>query len=122
MSYFTDNAKDAFLTYIRSRLTGLYVCSQEPATYTEAISTYALGSKASPLCEALGDYPGGRQFRVNEINDGTVTTTGSASHMALVDSTGPELLATEELLTTQTIIMGEPFSVAEFYVRSPDAA
>jgi len=42
--------------------------------------------------------------------------------MALVDSTGPELLATEELLTTQTIIMGEPFSVAEFYVRSPDAA
>lgn len=120
MSFITDNAKDAFLTYIRSRITALFICSQEPATYTEGSSTYALGTKASPSVGAIGDYAGGRQFQRDAITDGSVNSTGTATHECLVDGSGSELLTARALTSSQSVTSGNTFSLTAAVVQVPD--
>lgn len=43
--YINDNVLDNGLTQLKSQASDIYICSQEPATFTQASSTYALGRK-----------------------------------------------------------------------------
>ena len=120
MPYVTDSAPDAYLGYIRTNTDRLFLCSQEPSTYTEAVTTYALGYKSGPTLGAIGDRaPDGRKFTVEAITDGGNTSNGTATHWALVDDTD-ELLAANELDASQVITAGNPFTTAAFDVGVPD--
>lgn len=64
----------------------IHVCSQEPANFTEATSTYSLGKadvSGSDFTEGDGDVSG------RKLTIGAITVTGSGdgtgTHLALVD-------------------------------------
>lgn len=120
MPFIPDAAYDALLNYIQDNVTTLYICSQEPANYTEASSTYKLGTKTSPtVAEPSDRSPNGREIIVSAISDGSVDATGTASHWALCS--GSVLYATNDLAATQGVTSGNTFSLTQFEVGVPDA-
>jgi hypothetical protein len=122
MALISDNALDAALAYIRDNTTHLYICSAEPTTYTEATSTYDLGSKAAPTIAVPSNRTGGgRRILISAITDGSVSATGTASHFALVDTGSSELLVAEALGGTLAVESGGTFTLTQFEVGIPDA-
>lgn len=121
MSYLTDNALDGGLDYLTTNGNRLDVCSQEPATYTEATSTYTLGNKtaASVGAAAAGDVSG-RKVTVAAVTDGTVSGSGTASHWALSYTTGTELLAANSLSASQSVTSGNTWTLPAFDIEFPD--
>lgn len=107
---------DAALTKLDTEANALHVCSQEPADYTEATSTYTLGNKATPSVGAPADTTGGRKVTVAAITDGTATATGTATHWALVDTVNSRLLATGALSASQGITSGNTLTLDAFDV------
>lgn len=123
MAYMDDGSLDALLSDIKSNYETEYICSAEPATYTEASSTYALGSKASPATGVIGDRTGGgRKFTVSAISDGSVSADGTASHYAGVDATATTLKVAEALSATQVVSNGNTYTLTAHDIGIPDAA
>lgn len=119
MPYMIDAAYDAALNYVQDNATSLHICSQEPATLAEAITTYSLGEKTTPTISEPGDRTGGgRKCTVSAITDGVVDGTDDASHWALVS--GTELLAANALDATQGVTSGNPFTLPAFDFGVPD--
>jgi len=122
MPFITDNALDALLNYIDTNAESLHICSTEPTTYTEAITTYSLGEKTSLTVNAPSDRGGGgRECVVPAITDGAVDATGTADFWAIVDVTGTELLATGDLSAPQAVTNGNTFTLTAFAIGVPDA-
>lgn len=122
-----DDILDAALQAIKDIATAtnldLHICSQEPTTYTEAVTTYSLGDKNDVAMGTIGaGTPSGRQVPVTAITDGDVTATGTASHWALVDTNTSRLIATESLSSSQAVTSGNTFTLAEFDIVLPDPA
>lgn len=121
MSYLNDDILDAALDVIDTDTENLYICSQEPTTYTQAQTTYKLGTKATPAIVAPADRSGGgREVVISAITDGTVDATGTASHWALTDNSASKLLATGSLSSSQAVTSGNDFTLAEFSIGIPD--
>jgi hypothetical protein len=121
MAFLNDAVLDAALDEIIDNVTTLYICSAEPATYAEASSTYALGSKASPTVGTKANgSPSGRQCTVSAISDGSVSDTGTATHWAL--TSGTVLYAAEELSSSQAVTEGNDFTLTSFTITIPDPA
>ena len=96
---------DAALNVLTNDCDAIHICSQTPTTYTEAVTTYTLGNKATPTVGAPADRGGGgREVTVSAITDGTVTATGTATHYAMVDVVGTRLLATGALSPSQAVV------------------
>lgn len=123
MPYINDVELDALLNSIQDNVETLHICSQEPLNYTEAATTYSLGSKATPtMAEPTDRGGGGRESVVSAISDGLVSADGDASHWALVkDSATARLLAAGALSAPETVTDGNPFTLTEFAVGVPDA-
>lgn len=122
MAFIRDGAFDLALADL-SLAENLYICSQEPTTFTEASSTYALGAKASPtIGAAQNGVSNGRRRTVAAITDGSVTGTGTATHWALTDDSGSILLATGALASSQSVTSGNTFSTSAFDVAIADAS
>lgn len=119
--YLPDAIIDGMLGYIRSRLTGLSVCSTQPTTYTEAYTTYALakqtGLTSTDLTLGNGDVSG-RKIAMAAKNGLSVTTTGTAAHVAWWGSTGSTLLLVTTC-TTQALTTGNTVNVPthDFEIR-----
>lgn len=94
--------------------TALHICSQEPETHTEATDTYSLGLMAEPDVSEPGSALGGRQVVIGAIVDGIVTTTGDASHWALVDD--ERLLAAGALADVSPVVADSQFTLSEFTI------
>lgn len=89
----SDTVLDAALNYIKNNADLMTACNAEPTTLTEAVTTYALADVAmsgTDFTVGEGDT-NGRKVAVGAKSDVTVDTTGTATHVALVDS-GTELL------------------------------
>lgn len=123
MASLNDRVYDNGLTVLDTEASHLYICSQEPTTYAQASSTYALGVKATPTVGAPGARtPNGRKVTVSAITDGTVSATGTATHYALVDSTNSRLLATAALSSSQAVTSGNTFTLTSFDIGIPAPA
>ncbi len=123
MSYLNDDILDTALAVIDTDTENLYICSQEPATYAEAQTTYKLGTKATPAIVAPADRsPNGREIVISAITDGAVGATGTATHWALTDNSASKLLAAGALSASQAVTSGNPFTLAAFAVGIPDPA
>ena len=117
-----DNVFDSGLDYLDTNGTRLDICSQEPATYAEATSTYSLGNKTGLNIGAPADRTGGgREVTVPSISDGSVTADGTASHWAITDGAA-ELLATGSLSASQGVTNGNTFTLTSFTIGIPDPA
>ena len=73
--------------------TELNVCSTEPTTRTEAVTTYSLADVVLTAGDGGGDYTiadgdtSGRKVTVAQQATITVDTSGTALHIALTDAT-----------------------------------
>jgi len=118
--YINSDVLDNGLSLIDTAGNKLVICSALPATYTEANATYALGSKASPTISApQARTPDGRKVTVSAITDGTVDATGTASHFAILDTTGSRLLAAQALASTQAVTSGNTFTLGAVDIGIP---
>ena len=99
------------------------ICSQEPTTYTEAITTYSLGNETTITVGAPQDRTGGgREVVVSAITAGTVDGTGTATHFSIVDVSATDLLATGSLSASQAVTSGNTFTLTSFTIGIPDPA
>jgi len=121
MAFIADYIFDLALAELDAATSTLYICSQEPVSYAEASSTYALGAKTSLSIGAPGDRtPTGRKVTVASFTDGSVTATGTATHWAITKS-GTTLMTTGALSASQAVTNGNTFSLAAFDIGIADA-
>ncbi len=119
MTKVADKVLDAALAEFTGA-TVLHICSAEPTSRAQAISL-SLGNKASPGINSVADSvsPAGRKRQVTAITDGAVTTTGTATHWALID--GTDLLATNTLSPSKDVADGGTFTLGAFDLVAQDA-
>lgn len=125
MPYLSDDILDAALDVLNNSADRIDICSQEPATYTEATSTYTLGNKDHGAAGSAFGNPqngdsSGRKVSSTAVTDGAVTGTGTATHWAVSDVTGTRLLAASSLSSSQAVTSGNSFSLGSFDVEFPD--
>ena len=120
--YINSDVLDAALNLIDTAGNKLVICSAMPATYTEANATYALGSKLTPtISTPEARSPNGRKVVVSAITDGAVETTGTASHFAILDTSGSRLLAAQALASAQSVTAGNAFTLGAVDIGIPAA-
>lgn len=121
MPFISDTALDALLTQV-ANATRMDICSTEPATYTEATSTYSKGNKTSiSIGAAANRTPNGRKRTVAAITGGTVSATATVAYWALVQVTGTVLWATGALASSQSVTSGNTWATAAFDIGVADA-
>ena len=89
-----NDVLDAALNYIKNNCDSMIACSAEPTTYTEAVTTYALADVAmtgTDFTVADGDVSG-RKVTVGAKSTVTVDSSGTFTHVALVDTGNTKLL------------------------------
>lgn len=123
MPFINDRVFDNGLSVLTTELTRVDICTQEPATYTEATSTYTKGNKTSVSVGSVGDRsPSGRKVTIAAITSGSVTGTGTVTHWAGTDPANSRLLATNSLSASQAVTNGNTFSLTATDIGIPDAA
>lgn len=100
---------------------GQQICSQEPATFTEATSTYKLGSNTPSAGSPGAGSPDGRQVTVAAVTSGSVSASGTATHHSLTKTTGSVLLAAKSLSASQAVTNGNTYSLTSYTIRIPAA-
>jgi hypothetical protein len=124
MAFLNTNVLDSGLSWAKSNADKIYICSAEPATYTAATSTNALGNKnfgggaVFPGAIAAGS-PSGRKITTAPVTDGSVTGNGTATHWAIVYSGGSALVAASSLAASQSVVSGNSFTLTGFDIRLP---
>ncbi len=119
--YIHPDVLDTGLQDLPADAENLYLCSQQPTTFAEAVS-YKLGTKAAPSISApQAGVPDGRQVTVSAITDGVVDAAGDANSYAIVDNSASKLLATGDLQTPQTLTPPNTFTLTSFTIRIPPA-
>lgn len=89
-----DLAMDALLDALVG--TQIHVCSAQPTTRTEAVTTYNLASGAidgTDYTKANGDTSG-RKTTIGAQSGLSITTSGTATHVAITDGTNLLLVTT----------------------------
>ena len=126
MAYLDDRVYDNGLGILDDEVNALHICTQLPATYTEAVTTYTCGSAtgaALPTVNAPSARSGGgREVVVAAVTDGAVSATTTATHVALVDTVNSRLLAARELATSQSVTNENPFTLTSFTIGIPGVA
>jgi hypothetical protein len=122
-----DAVLDAALKDIADNANKLFICSAEPANYTEASSTYLLASVDLTTGDGNGDYTiangdtSGRKLTVAAQSGITVTNTGTATHIALCDSVNSAV----KVVTTcnsQVVTSGNTINLQAFDYEINDPA
>jgi len=120
MASANDRVFDNGLTVPDTEVNRIVICSQAPTTFTEANVTYKLGHKDSPTISApAARAGGGREVTVSAISDGTVTATGTATHVAYLDTTNSRLLLEKALSASQAVTNGNPFTLTAHKIGIP---
>lgn len=121
MALLADYILDLALAELDTATATLYITNAEATTYTQASSTFKLGTKTSLSIGSPTDRsPNGRKVTVAAITDGVVDSTGTATHWAITKS-GTTLMATGALSSSQSVTAGNTFTLDAFDVGIPDA-
>ena len=124
MAFIGDRVFDFGLQVLGTECNMLTLCTQEPTTYTEARTTYKIADKTTPTITLPSDRVGGGRESVIEAitTGGQVTTNGTATHYALIDTATNRLLATNSLSSSIALTTTDNFTLTEFTVSIPDPA
>jgi len=119
-----DYALDNGLNAVKNLADKIYICTNDPLTFVDATSTYALGNKNFGAGGCFGapgaGSPNGRVIASTQITDGSITATGTAAKWAVVDSANSRLLANGSLAASQAVTAGNTFTLASFNIRLPN--
>lgn len=119
---------DSGLSYLDTNADKIYICSALPTTYTEAITTYALGNNnfgsagAAIGSPAAATTPTGRKVSTTTVSTGSVTATGTAAYWAVVASASTKLLAAGPLSAGVAVTNGQTFTLSSFAIQIPSGA
>jgi hypothetical protein len=102
-SLIADRVFDNGLTILDTEVNEVTLCSQAPTDYTGAHTTYKLGTKASPTVSAPTDGTTGRKVTLSAITDGALSAAGTATHIALSDTSNTRLLAVLPLASSVAV-------------------
>ncbi len=124
MKWCSDVILDEALNYIIDVTNKLCVCSTQPTTYTEAVTTYMLAEVSMTAADFDGPADGsisGRKIAVKEQVEMDITNSGDTQHIALVFTSGSELLYVTTCLV-RSILSGNKVTVPEWNIelRDPD--
>jgi hypothetical protein len=125
MPFLNDNTLDNGLAALKAAADRIYINSSEPATFTAASSTVALGNRTFtagsvyPGAIAAGS-PSGRRLTSVAVTDGTVTATGTATHNSVVSSGSSRLEVAQALAASQGVTSGNTFTLTAQDVRLPN--
>ncbi len=123
MASLADRVLDQGLNILDTEANKITITSQESTTYASANSTHALGASTSLNIGSPADRSGGgREVTVQAITDGSVSTSGTATHYAILDTNNSRLLATGSLASSQSVTSGNSFTLATFTIGIPDPA
>jgi hypothetical protein len=126
MSFLNTRIMDLGLQKITDEASRIDICSQEPATYTEATSTYSKGFKSFGAGSTFGApatrSPTGRKVSSVAVTDGAVTATATATHWAVSDAPNTRLVAAYTLAASQVVTNGNAWSLASFDIGIPAPA
>ena len=119
-----DEVMDAALNYIKHQSDRISCCVTTPTTYAEAVSTYKLAYTAVTSTDFTGPANGdssGRKITVGQKADVPVSTTGSAQHIALVDSSGSgKLIYVTDVSGVQTVTAGNTMTFNTWDIEIAD--
>ena len=122
MAKFTiDAAMDALLAHISSNANQLHLCSAQPTTRTEAVTTYNLASgtiTSGAFTLANGDTSG-RKHTVAAQTGLSITATGTCNHVAITSAT---VLLDVTTCTSQALTSGGTADTTAFDHEVADAA
>lgn len=105
-----DDVLDGALNIIKNNCNIMTVCSAQPTTRTEAVTTYALADVAMASTDftiADGDTSG-RKLTVATKSGIAVDTSGTGTHIALCDGTRLLLVTT---MTSQALTAGNTCNI-----------
>lgn len=122
--YVDDYYRDNGLTIATTGGTyQVVLLNAEADTYTEANATFKLGTKTSPSLSLVDGTGGGRAAQCAAFTDGSVGTSGTASHWAVIDTANSRLISSSPLSASQAVTSGNTWSLGTFqYARFADAA
>ena len=89
-----DDVLDGALNILKNNVTRQVACSAQPTTYTEGNATYALADAtmaSGDFTNANGDSSG-RKTTVAAKSSILIDTSGTATHVALLDVSNSKLL------------------------------
>jgi hypothetical protein len=115
--YLHPDNLDSTLLSIRDNTETLYVCSEQPTTFLEASSVYALGSKASPTFSGPTTELGNRVLRIDAVTDGVVLENGFAGFIALTKNSEEKLVAVFALDEVRQIDGQTTFTLTSYEIR-----
>jgi hypothetical protein len=123
-SLLADSVLDGGLNVLDTLAQKIVICSQDPTSYTEATSTYCLGTKdfgtpGSAVGAPTTASPNGRKVTTQAITDGAVTANGTASKWAITGASA-NLYANGALASGQVVANGNTFTLAAFDIRIPN--
>lgn len=116
--YANDGLMDAGLAYL-AECDLLTVCSAQPTTYTEAVTTYALADIALTPGNGNGDYTfangdvSGRKVTIAQQANVDIDSSGTATHVALTKSADTTLRFVTTC-TSQALTAGGTVTVPAF--------
>ncbi len=116
-----DDVLDGALNIIKNNCTRMCVCSAQPTTYAEAITTYELADvvmASGDFTNANGDTSG-RKTTVAAKSAFAVDASGTATHVALVDVTNSKLLYVTTC-TSQALTSGNTVSTPAWDIEIAD--
>ena len=105
-----DSVLDGALNVVKNNCNVMVVCSNQPTTRTEAITTYALADVAMTTTDftlANGDVSG-RKLTVAAKNGIPVDASGTGTHIALCSATTLLLVTT---MTSQVLTAGNTVNI-----------
>lgn len=114
----SDTFLDQALDYLKTNATKMFVCSAQPANYSEASSTYALAdTTVSSTDWTKADDTSGRKLTFGGKSGVTVDTTGSATHIAICTD---DTLIYVTTTTTKSLTASDLVNVPEFKINIQD--
>lgn len=121
MAYINDYVFDNGLTKLDTEATTFHICSAEPTVFgtLNSLGNKALAAGDVTLVDGTGS---GRAAQVAALSGGSVTSSGTATSWAVVDTSNSRLLAAGSLSSSQAVTSGNTFSTtAAFQIRFADA-
>ena len=119
--YVNDDVLDGALNVIKNNANIMTVCSAQPTTRTEAITTYALAdvSMASGDFTVANGDTNGRKLTVAAKSGVNIDVTGTATHVALCDATRLLLVTT---CNSKSLTSGDAVNIPAFDNEIADAS
>jgi len=123
MTFLNDEGFDSGLNWVQDG-TRIDLCDDDPGSdYTLATNPstgYSIGNKTGLVLTGPADgAQDGRIVTVPQINDGTITNTGTATHWALTD--GSNVVASGALASSKGYTAGNKFSLDPIIINYRDA-